>query len=296
METRRLGRLGHQSSVLIYGAAALAEAAPDVAERSVREALDAGVNHLDVAASYGDAEVRLGELMPELRNRVFLSTKTEVRERDGSWRQINTSLDRLRTDHVDLLQIHAVGTLDDLDRVTAPGGSLEAATRAVDEGLAGAVGITGHGPDAARTHLEALRRYPFATVLTPLNAALWRDEAFRERYGALVDEIRRQDAGLMTIKALARRNWPGVGRGERLGRQSHATWYEPLVDPEPIRAAVSWVLAREEVTGLATAGDVRLLPAMIAAEGNRMQPADAEDVLARDEGYASPFAAMPAGL
>lgn len=296
METRRLGRLGHRSSVLIYGAAALAEAPPDVAERSVSEALAAGVNHLDVAAGYGEAEVRLGELMPSLRDRVFLATKTELRERDASWRQINTSLERLRTDHVDLLQIHAVGTLDELDRVTAPGGSLEAATRALDEGLTSAVGITGHGPRAAQTHLEGLARYPFATVLTPLNAVLWRDEEFRRAYTALADEVHRQDAGLMTIKTLARRNWAGVGAGEPLGRQSHTTWYEPLVDPESVRAAVSWVLAHQEVTGVATAGDVRLLPAMISAERDRMSPEKAEDLLARDEEYASPFAAMPAGL
>jgi len=296
METRRLGRLGHESSVLIYGAAALAQVTPDVAAQAIQDVLAAGINHVDVAASYGHAEVRLGESMPDLRGRVFLATKTGQRDRDLAWRQLAESLDRLRTDHVDLLQLHAVGSIAELDRVTRSGGALEAAVRAVEEGLAGAVGITGHGPHAAQTHLEALRRYPFATVLTPLNRALWSDEAFRTAYEALVDEVRRQDAGLMTIKVVARRNWPGVGAGEPLGEQPNTTWYEPLVEPEQVRAALSWTLGHREVTGLATAGDVGLLSLLVDAESNRMPAEQAEALLAADPGYASPFVAMPAGL
>lgn len=293
MQRRRLGRLGHDSSVLIYGGAALAQVSQDVADESVREALDAGVNHLDVAADYGDAEHRLGAMMGEIRQRVFLATKTGLRDRDPAWEQINTSLERLRTDRVDLLQLHAVGTVDELDRATRPGGALEAAVRAQDEGLVGAVGITGHGDQAAATHLEALRRFPFATVLTPLNAVLWRDERFRRDYQALVQEVQRQDAGLMSIKTVSRRNWPGAQPGQEVGEQAYATWYEPLDEAEQIRAAVSWVLAHDELTGLATAGDVRLLRHQIAAERNRMGVVDAEAVLASVQDYSSPFATMP---
>ena len=293
METRRLGRLGHQSSVLIYGGAALGEVSQDVADASIEQALSAGINHVDVAADYGDAELRLGAVMADLRPRVFLATKTGLRERDPAWRQINASLERLRTDRVDLLQLHAIGDLDQLDRATGPGGALEAAVRAQEEGLVGAVGITGHGREAAATHLEALRRFPFATVLTPLNAVLWRDEAFRRDHGALVQEVARQDVGLMTIKTVSRRNWPGAAAGRPVGEQPYATWYEPLTEPELIRAAVSWVLARDAVTGLATAGDVRLLHSLIAAERDRMDVGAAEAVLAGVEDYASPFVTMP---
>lgn len=293
MQRRRLGRLGHDSSVLLYGGAALGEVSQEVADASVREALDAGINHFDVAADYGDAELRLGALMDGLRPQVFLATKTGLRDRDPAWAQVNASLERLRTDRVDLLQLHAVGDLDELDRVTRPGGALEAAVRAQEEGLVGAVGITGHGPQATATHLEALRRFPFATVLTPLNAVLWRDERFRDDWAALVDEVRRQDAGLMTIKTVSRRNWPGVVAGEPVGDRDFATWYEPLVDPEQVRAAVSWVLAHEEVTGLATAGDVRLLRHLVAAERDRMDVLDAEAVLDGVEDYSSPFVTMP---
>ena len=279
--------------MLIYGAAALGDVPQDVADASVQEALDAGINHLDVAADYGDAELRLGALMADVRSRVFLATKTGLRDRDPAWAQINASLQRLQTDRVDLLQMHAVGELDELDRLMRPGGALEAATRAQEQGLVGAIGITGHGKQAAATHLEALRRFPFATVLTPLNPVLWRDEVFRDDWSALVHEVRRQDVGLMTIKAVSRRNWTGLLPGEATGNQAYATWYEPLDEPEPIRAAVSWVLAHEEVTGLATAGDVRLLRHLVAAERDRLDVADADAVLAGVDDYSSPFVSMP---
>ena len=288
MEYRRLGRLDHHSSVLLYGAAALASVEQEVADRSIQEALDAGINHFDVAASYGDAELRLGPWMPRIRDRIFLATKTGERSRETAWSQINASLERLQTERLDLLQLHAVGDLEDLDRAVGPGGALEAATRAVDEGLVGAVGITGHGSEAPAVHLEALRRFPFATVLTPLNPVLWRDAAYQASYEALAEEVHRQDAGLMIIKTISRRNWPDGPEGA-----PYTTWYEPLDGDERIRAAVSWVLAHEEITGLATAGDIRLLSATITAEQNRIPAEEAEAVLSDDPAYSSPFVSMP---
>jgi aryl-alcohol dehydrogenase-like predicted oxidoreductase len=285
METRRLGRLGHQSSVLIYGAAALAEVDQDVADRSVQEALDAGINHFDVAASYGEAELRLGPWMPRIRDQIFLATKTGERAADDAWREINQSLERLQTERVDLLQLHAVGDLEDLDRATRAGGALEAALRAVDEGMVGAVGITGHGHDAPATHLEALRRHPFATVLTPINLVLSRDPAYRAGYDALVDEVQRQDVGLMIIKTVARQNWKGEHR--------YATWYEPLDDQRTITAAVSWALSLPVVTGMATPGDVRLLGMVVDAERSRVDADEAAQVLGAEPVLSSPFLDMP---
>ncbi|PVU84316.1 aldo/keto reductase (plasmid) [Cellulomonas sp. WB94] len=293
MEHRRLGRLGHESSVLIYGAAALSDVDQDTADRSIQEALDGGINHFDVAASYGDAELRLGPWMPQLRERIFLASKTGERGREAAWVQINASLERLQTDHLDLLQLHGVGDLADLDRATGPGGALEAAVRAQEEGLVGAVGITGHGSQAPATHLAALGRFPFATVLTPLNQVLLEDEAFRFDYEQLVQEVRRQDAGLLIIKAVARRNWPETGSAGSGSSEPYTTWYEPYDDQERIRAAVSWVLAHEEITGLATAGDVRLLGMILRAERERMSLDDAATVLQTDREAASPFIRMP---
>jgi aryl-alcohol dehydrogenase-like predicted oxidoreductase len=287
MEKRRLGRLDHQSSVLIYGAAALGDVSQDVADHSIREALDGGINHFDVAADYGDAELRLGPWMSQLRDRIFLATKTGLRDREPAWQQIHDSLHRLQTDRVDLLQLHAIGDLSELDSATGPDGALEAAIRAQEEGLVGAIGITGHGHEAPATHLEALRRYPFATVLTPLNPVLWSDESYRADYQALVDEVRRQDVGLMTIKTVSRRNWPDGAD------HSHTTWYEPYDDQDRITAAVSWVLSHDEVTGIPTAGDTRLLGMLLEAERNRISSGDAERQLASDDDYSSPFIAMP---
>jgi aryl-alcohol dehydrogenase-like predicted oxidoreductase len=287
MEKRRLGRLGHQSSVLIYGGAALGDVSQDVADRSVQEALDGGINHFDVAADYGDAELRLGSVMAAMRSRIFLATKTGLRDGEAAWAQIHASLERLRTDSVDLLQLHAVCDFDDLDRATRTGGALESAVRAQEEGLVGAVGITGHTHQAPAVHLEALRRYPFATVLTPLNPVLWRDEQYRADYQALVAEVQRQDAGLMTIKTVSRRNWPVPDD------QPYTTWYEPFDDQQRITAAVSWVLAHEEITGIPTAGDVRLLGMLLNAERDRISPEEAEQRLASDEQYSSPFISMP---
>lgn len=289
MEYRRLGRLGHESSVLIYGAAGLADVTQDVADASIDEALAAGINHFDVARGYGEAEVRLGAAMHRLRDRIFLATKTGQRARDDAWREINESLERLQTDHVDLLQMHAIGDVPDLDRATADDGALQAAIEAQEEGMVGAVGITGHGNDAPATHLEALKRYPFATVLTPINPVLAQDPRYFADYEALVGEVQRQDAGLMIIKTVARRNWPDPEH------TTHTTWYEPFDRQAPITAAVAWVLARPEVTGLATPGDVTLLPAVIRAEQERagMDAAEAARALQGEPDYSSPFIAMP---
>jgi aryl-alcohol dehydrogenase-like predicted oxidoreductase len=289
VEQRRLGRLGHRSSVLIYGAAALAEVDQATADASVQLALDAGINHFDVAASYGEAELRLGPWMGRIRDRIFLATKTGLRDRDAAWAQVNRSLERLETDRLDLIQVHAVGDAEELDLVTRTGGSLEAVVRAREEGLAAAVGITGHGHQAPATHLEALRRFPFDTVLTPLNWVLAQDPAYLADYQALVAEVTAQDAGLMIIKAASRRNWPQPD-GHR-----YSTWYEPFDDQERIDAAVAWVLSHSEVTGIATPGDVRLLPLVIQAERRLAQtsPAAAGQVLAQAGDYSSPFLHMP---
>lgn len=293
METRRLGRLEHRSSVLVYGAAALGEVAQDVAEASLDQALDGGINHFDVAASYGEAELRMGPWVARVRDRIFLASKTGDRGAEEARRSIRASLTRLQTDSLDLLQLHAVGDLEELDLVTGKGGALEAAVQAQAEGLIGAVGITGHGHDAPATHLEALRRYPFATVMTPLNATLWQDRDYRRSYEALVDEVRSQDVGLLTIKAVARRNWPGVAAGQPVGKQTHDTWYEPLADQRAISAATAWLLDHDELTAMTTPGDVRLLGMLLAAERDRMPLEEAAVVLEAVPGYSSPFVTMP---
>jgi aryl-alcohol dehydrogenase-like predicted oxidoreductase len=262
MERRRLGWIGHESSVLNYGGAALSRVSQDVADRSIQQALDAGINHFDTAADYGDSELRLGHWMPRIRDRIFLATKTGDRTAAGAHDSIRRSLERLQVSDVDLLQLHAIGDLADLDRATGPGGALDGALRAKDEGLLDALGITGQGMGAPATHLEALRRYPFDTVLTPFNFALSRRPEYLRDFDALCEEIVSQDAALMVIRSVARNLW-------RDGEQRYTTWYEPLDDQPRVDAAVAFALARPEVAGIATAGDIRSLPTFIDAERRR---------------------------
>jgi aryl-alcohol dehydrogenase-like predicted oxidoreductase len=290
MEHRRLGRLGRENSVLIFGGAALSQVSEEEADRAISLALEVGVNHFDTAADYGDSELHYGRWMPEIRDHIFLSTKSGERDGDEARRQIEASLERLRVDNVDLIQLHAVCDLEDLDRATRTGGALEAAIEARDEGLVGAVGITGHGHEAPATHLEALRRYPFETVLTPWSFILSTDDDYSRDFEALVEEIKRQDAGLMTIKTISRRNWP---EGNPLEGQRRATWYEPFEEQEHLDAAVSFVLAYEEITGIAMVGDVGLIGPMIEAERRRMPVEEATEVLAKAPHYSSPFISIP---
>lgn len=260
MERRRLGRLEHRSSVLIFGGAALAEVSQEIADGAIELALEAGINHFDTAAGYGGSELRLGPWMPRIRDRIFLATKTGDRTAAGAYDSLRRSLERLGVDRVDLLQLHAVGDVEDLDRTTGTGGALEGAIRARNEGLIGGIGITGHGMAAPAVHREALRRFAFDTVITPYSYGLTRYPDYVRDFDALAEEIRSQDAALLLIKSMARNLWKDGDRRE------YATWYEPLDEPRAIDAAVAFALSRPEATGLCTPGDVRLLPMAIEAE------------------------------
>lgn len=289
MQKRRLGRLGHMSSVLVYGGAALAEVDDAEADDSIAFAIESGINHFDTSDDYGDSEDHLGRWMPRVRDQVFLATKTTERSKEGARRTIERSLQRLRVDRVDLLQIHAVGDLECLDLVTGDGGALEAVIEARDQGLTGGIGITGHGVDSTATHLEALRRFPFDTVLTPYSYRLWREERFRRDFDALCEHARAEDVGLMLIKYAARNLW----RDNEDPR--YTTWYWPLEEQRRIDAAVAFALMREEATGLCTVGDVTLVPKVVEAERRApdMTMEQIEATLSEVDQYASPFVASP---
>ncbi len=290
MEHRRLGRLEQMDSVLIFGGAALSEVSEEEADHAISASLEAGVNHFDTAAGYGDSELHLGRWMPQIRDGIFLSTKTDEREKDVSKGQIHNSLERLGVDHVDLIQLHAVGNLETLDRITRSGGSLEAALEAREEGLVHAIGITGHGHQTPAVHLEALRRYSFDTVMTPWNFVLSRDDSYRRDYEALLEEVKRQDVGLMAIKTVSKRNWP---EGDPLSGQRYATWYEPFDEQEYMDAAVAFVLSCEQITSIPMVGDVDLISLMIEAEKHRMHVEEAVEILSQAPDYSSPFIHIP---
>ena len=263
MEKRRFGRSGHMSTVAIFGAAAFYEISQEDADRVMEQVIAAGINHIDVAPSYGQAEERIGPWMKQERERFFLGCKTQERTSAGAWNELHQSLKRLNTKSFDLYQCHAVTTMAELDAVTMKGGALEAFEKARREGLTKYIGITGHGANAPEIYLEALRRFDFDSVLFPLNFVQLANEDYRRHANELISVCRAKDVGTMVIKAITKAPW-----GER--QHTATTWYEPFEDPEMIQKAVNFALSYE-VTGLCTVGDVRVLPLMIQACENYMQ-------------------------
>jgi len=283
MEQRRLGRTGHLSSVVTFGTAGIGKVDQETADVAIQLVLDHGVNHVDVAPRYGEAEVRLQPWMSSIRDRIFLGCKTGQRTRDAATAELHRSLERLGTDRLDLYQLHAVGKLHELDECTAKGGALETLIEARESGITRWLGITGHTHDAPRTHLEALRRFDFDTVMFPLNFVLWSTPQYRRDAEALLDYCRRKDVGVHIIKTVAKDPW-----GDRA--KTHTTWYEPFTDQATIDQAVAFALS-QPVTTLTSAGDVTVLPKVLsAAERFRpLDPAAQEALVATADRYHSPF-------
>jgi len=268
METRRFGRTGHQSTVAIFGAAAFWEVEQKEADRVMEMIIAAGVNHIDVAPSYGQAELRIGPWMKHERERFFLGCKTMERSREGAWRELHKSLELLQTDHFDLYQCHAVTTMDELDSLFVKGGAMEAMIQARERGLTKFLGITGHGADTPRIQLEALRRFDFDSVTFPLNFVQLAIPDFRKNAEELIRVCRAKNAGTMIIKSITKGPW-----GDK--QHTATTWYEPFDLMEEIQNAVNFVLSHD-VTGLCTAGDTRLLPMVLKACENFTSLTDTE--------------------
>lgn len=287
MLKRKLGKLNHMSSVVMFGAASLGNVTQEEADQSILFALENGINHFDTAASYGDAELRMGPLMSKYRDQVFLATKTGERTKAKAKEQIYRSLERLQVDYVDLLQLHAVGDMEELNKCLGTGGAIEAAIEAKEEGVIKAIGITGHGHLAPKTHLEALKRYPFETILTPLNYRLYSMPEYRESFEELMEETQKREVPLRVIKAIAKGPW-----GSQEDRR-YSTWYEPFDEQRVIDACVRFVLSFEGIAGFASAGDIRLLPKTVEAVNRfgQMSETEAEQILSQVHPYESPFGA-----
>ena len=265
MQTRRFGRTGHMSSVVIFGAFAVGLLSQEEADEVMELVLAHGVNHIDVAPSYADAELRLGPWLETHRDRFFLGCKTQLRDAEEARAELHRSLERLRVDHFDLFQLHAVATMEELEKCFAPGGSLEAIVGARDEGLTEYLGITSHGPQAPAVLIEALDRYDFDSLLFTLNFQMWADDDYRRDVSKLMKIAQQRDVGTMVIKTWARGPW-----GEK--EQRYHTWYEPFDDAEMVEQALRFNLSHP-VTGVINAGDARLLP-MILDAAERFQPMD----------------------
>ena len=263
------GRMGHMSTRTLFGAAALWTVSQEVADRTLDVLLQYGVNHIDTAASYGDAELRIGPWMRRHRDAFFLATKTQERTKARAWDEIRRSLDRLQTDHVDLLQIHFLIDEAEWQVAMGPDGALEAVLEAQAQGLTRFVGVTGHELVAPAMHLRSLARHDFDSVLLPYNYLLHRNEAYRRAFDTVRQVCRERNVAVQIIKSLAAGPWDDKPK-------THTTWYEPLADQESIDRAVWFVLGQEDVF-LNTVGDVDLLPKVLdAASRFERCPSDEE--------------------
>ena len=273
IEKQPFGRTGHLSTRTIFGAAAFSRVTQEEADRTIELLLERGVNHIDTAASYGDSEVRIGPWMDRHRGDLFLATKTGERTYQAAKDQIHRSLERLRVDRVDLIQLHNLVDPGEWETAMGPGGALEAAVEAREQGLVRHIGVTGHGVTIAEMHRRSLEHFDFDSILLPYNYPMMQNPRYAADFEAVVAICRERDVAVQTIKAITLAPW-----AER--PPDAPTWYEPLREPADIDTAVAWVLGRPGLF-LNTAGDIHLLPLVLdaaerAAERAGQRPSDAE--------------------
>jgi aryl-alcohol dehydrogenase-like predicted oxidoreductase len=263
------GRTGHLSTRIIFGAASLSRVSQGDADRTLDVVLAHGINHIDVAADYGDAELRLAPWLKRHPKTFFLATKTGQRRKEEAREELHRSLDRLGVDHVDLWQLHNLSDPIQWDRALSPGGAIEAAVEAREQGLVRGIGVTGHGTQVAATHRRSLQRFAFDSVLLPYNFLTLQNRYYAENFDGLEATCRERNIAVQTIKSIAYRPWM-----ER--RHTSSTWYQPLVDPRHIDLALHWALGRSGIFVI-SAGDINLLPTVLdAAERFEEAPSDAE--------------------
>jgi aryl-alcohol dehydrogenase-like predicted oxidoreductase len=276
--TQPFGSTGHDSTRIIFGAAALWGGDEADGERALDLITRHGINHIDTAASYGRSERRVGAWMPRHRDRFFLATKTGERTYDAAKAQFEHSLERLQTDHVDLLQLHNLVDEAEWETALGPGGALEAAVRAREEGLVRFIGVTGHGVTVAAMHRRSLERFAFDSVLLPYNYVMMQNPQYAADFEALYATCRERGIAMQTIKGITLGPW-----NEK--EHTHSTWYEPLEDQADVDRAAGYVLARPGVF-LNTASDLGLLEKILdTAERYTSAPAEADmrDLVARRE-------------
>ena len=263
------GSTGHASSRVLFGAAALWSMKSERVEKTLTLLDRFGVNHIDVAASYGDAELKLAPWLASNRARVFLATKTGDRSGDAARASLEASLERMGVDQIDLIQLHNLVDEEGWREAMSSGGALEALAQARDEGLVRFLGVTGHGTYAPAMHRRSLAEFDFASVLCPLNYVLMANADYRADFEALHADCLERGVAIQTIKAIARRRW-----NDGPDAKPHFSWYEPLQEVSAIGRAVAWVLSHENVF-LNSSSDGRLLePVLAAAADLAERPSD----------------------
>src|ERR1700730_7510854 len=255
--TQPFSRSGHMSTRTIFGAASLGHVTQQEADRTLEVLLQYGVNHIDVAASYGDAELRIAPWLAQYRSQFYVATKTDARTAQEATEDLHRSLERMRIDYVDLWQLHNLADPIEWDIALSPGGVIDAAVEARKQGLIRAIGVTGHGLQIAATHRRSLERFDFDSVLLPCNYITLQNPYYAENFNAILSTCQQRNVAVQTIKSIAYKPW--------MGRQhTRNTWYEPLDDQQDIDVAVHWVLKQPGIF-LNTVGDIDVLPKVLYA-------------------------------
>ena len=255
--TRLFGRSGHMSTRTLFGAASLSHVTQQEADRTLEILLQYGVNHIDVASSYGDAELRIAPWLTRYRSQFYVATKADARTAQEAKEELHRSLERMRIDYVDLWQLHSLADPIEWDTALSPGGAIEAAIEARKQGFIRAIGVTGHGLQIAATLRRSLERFDFDAVLLPYNYITMQNPYYAENFNALLSTCQQRNVAVQTIKSIAYKPW--------MGRQhTRDTWYEPLEDQQDIDLAVHWVLKRPGIF-LNTIGEIHLLPKVLDA-------------------------------
>ena len=266
--TQPFGKTGHMSTRTLFGAASLSDVTQTEADQTLEVLLKYGVNHIDTAASYGDAELRIGPWMPAHREKFFLATKTGERTYAKARAQIRDSLRRLQVEQVDLIQLHYLVDPEEWEIALGDDGALKAAVEAKKEGLTRYIGVTGHGVTAPAMHLRALERFEFDSVLLPCSYVMFQNPHYKADFEKLVAVCQERQVAVQTIKSIAR---GPIGDKPKV----HAVWYDPLTEDDAIQRAVHWVLSQPYIF-LNTAGDIHLLPKVLEAAGNFQSAPSAE--------------------
>lgn len=251
------GRTGHHSTRTLFGAAALGHVTQAEADQTLDLLLKYGVNHIDVAASYGEAELRVGPWMRSYRDQFFLATKTEKRTYQEAKEELHRSLERLQVDQIDLWQMHILVNPDEWQVAMGSEGALEAFVEAREQGLVRFLGVTGHGVTIVDMHRQSLERFDFDSVLLPYNYAMMQNKVYAAAFASLLTLCQARNVAVQTIKSLTRSPW-----GDK--PHTYSTWYEPFTDQTEIDTAIHWVLNRPGIF-LDTVGDIHLLPMVLDA-------------------------------
>lgn len=244
---RPLGKTGEQLSIIGFAGIVVMENSASYASSIVSEAVDRGINYFDVAPTYGDAQERLGAALQPHRNQVFLACKEEDWTRDGSAKLLDESLRLLRTDHVDLYQFHALSKMSELDQIFGPKGAMETFEAARTAGKVRYLGFSAHSVEVA---LAAIDRYPFDTILFPINFVLFSQAKFGPQ---VLEKARQKQMGVMALKGMAKTTWPDSAKNEH---PHPKCWYEPAAFPDEAALGLRWTLS-QPITAAIPPGDER---------------------------------------